>query len=84
MGTVSFMIIGVELFLKDLFGTLMFPEVLKQSMESSSSKIKDDRERYLYIYSNNPISRISFPLTAGIFICICSVIPPQHSAATSK
>ena len=34
------MIIGVDVFLKDLFGILMFPEVLKQSMESSSSKIQ--------------------------------------------
>ena len=41
------MIIGVDVFLKDLFGILMFPEVLKQSMESSSSKMKDVVERYL-------------------------------------
>ena len=41
------MIIRVDVFLKDLFGILMFPEVLKQSMESSSSKIKDDIQRYL-------------------------------------
>ena len=41
--------IGVDVFLKDLFGTLMFPEVLKQSIESSSSKMKDIIQRDIYI-----------------------------------
>ena len=45
LGTVSFMKIGVDVFLKDLFGTLMFPEVLKQSIESSSSKMKDNTQK---------------------------------------